>query len=187
MTSVASNSVGMVVTSPPYLNAIDYLRGHRMSLVWLAHTVGELRTIRSDSIGAERRLGRTLAESPLAGLSNELGIEGFAPRLRGLLERYLVDMDELTSEIHRVLRPGSEAVMVVGNSTIKGEYVDNATFAASAAQRNGMMLEERSERELPANSRYLPPPREFGAGHLAKRMRNEVILRMRKPLVAGTP
>src|SRR5262249_30980273 len=47
-------SVDLVLTSPPYLNAIDYLRGHRLSLVWLGYSVGELRAIRSGSIGTER-------------------------------------------------------------------------------------------------------------------------------------
>ena len=47
-------SIDMVITSPPYLNAIDYLRGHRLSLVWLGHQLSGLRMIRSGSVGAER-------------------------------------------------------------------------------------------------------------------------------------
>ena len=31
--AVPSGSIDLVITSPPYLNAIDYLRGHRLSLV----------------------------------------------------------------------------------------------------------------------------------------------------------
>src|SRR3546814_13429090 len=42
-----ARSVDAIVTSPPYLNAIDYMRGHRMSLVWLGYRLDELRTIRS--------------------------------------------------------------------------------------------------------------------------------------------
>ena len=33
-------SVDLTVTSPPYLNAIDYLRGHKMSLVWMGVVAG---------------------------------------------------------------------------------------------------------------------------------------------------
>ncbi|HYP38992.1 MAG TPA: DNA methyltransferase [Chloroflexia bacterium] len=32
---VSAECVDAVITSPPYLNAIDYLRGHKLSLVWL--------------------------------------------------------------------------------------------------------------------------------------------------------
>ncbi len=32
---IEDSSVDMVITSPPYLNAIDYIRGHKFSLVWM--------------------------------------------------------------------------------------------------------------------------------------------------------
>src|SRR5437764_985997 len=51
---IGDGTVDVVLSSPPYLNAIDYMRGHRMSLVWLGHRVGELRAIRADSVGSER-------------------------------------------------------------------------------------------------------------------------------------
>jgi hypothetical protein len=50
-----TEEVDIVVTSPPYLNAIDYMRAHRMSLVWLGYQLNDLRVIRSRSVGAERQ------------------------------------------------------------------------------------------------------------------------------------
>ncbi len=38
-------SVDLVITSPPYVNAIDYLRGHRLSLVWLGYPYGPPRLL----------------------------------------------------------------------------------------------------------------------------------------------
>jgi SAM-dependent methyltransferase len=177
---VEDGSIGMVVTSPPYLNAIDYLRGHRLALVWLGHKIPALRSIRATSIGTERRWTDSFADTPLAEAAAELNLANFSPRLQGLLARYLVDMDSLTKEIARVLRPRGEAVLVIGNSTIRGEYADNAQFARAAAACHGLELVERTERVLPENRRYLPPPREVDGGHLAKRMRSEVILTLRK-------
>jgi adenine-specific DNA methylase len=46
---IPTSSVDLIVTSPPYLNAIDYLRGHRLSLVWLGHLIEELKVVRSGS------------------------------------------------------------------------------------------------------------------------------------------
>jgi hypothetical protein len=51
--AVRSKSIDAVITSPPYLNAIDYLRGHKFSLVWMGHTIPQLRDIRAVSIGTE--------------------------------------------------------------------------------------------------------------------------------------
>ena len=42
-----------MLTSPPYLNAIDCMRSSKFSLVWVGRSVGELRRIRSAPVGAE--------------------------------------------------------------------------------------------------------------------------------------
>ncbi len=47
-------SIDAIVTSPPYLNAIDYLRGHKLALVWMGHTIPELRKVRAQAVGTER-------------------------------------------------------------------------------------------------------------------------------------
>jgi hypothetical protein len=180
LSSVQSESVGMVVTSPPYLNAIDYLRGHRLALVWLGHSIGSLRTIRSGSIGAERRAEESITGSALEELGKELGLHELSPRLKGMLTRYLVDMDAMTGEVARVLRPGADVVLVVGNSTIRGEYADNSLFATKAAEKNGLRLVDRSEREIPESKRYLPTPKASQLSTLSKRMRKEVIVTLRK-------
>jgi SAM-dependent methyltransferase len=49
----------LVVTSPPYGNAIDYLRGHRMALVWLGYSISKLREMRRRSGGTGSGLAIT--------------------------------------------------------------------------------------------------------------------------------
>ena len=171
---IGDDSIDAVVTSPPYLNAIDYIRGHRLALVWLGFSVAALREIRSTSIGAERAArdchGRTLSllteELPdLARLPN---------RTQRIMLRYRNDLAVMMSELARVLRRSGHVVIVVGNSTLKGVFVDNARAVALAAAESDLMLVARETRELPAAHRYLPPP--ATAGSLSKRMREEVIL-----------
>ncbi|NDL60968.1 site-specific DNA-methyltransferase [Phytoactinopolyspora mesophila] len=174
------NSAGMIVTSPPYLNAIDYLRGHRLALVWLGYRVGDLRAVRSSSIGAERGLSEESIEAELRDIIRELSIDEYDRQLGRMLVRYFFDLDRMMAEASRVLKHGSDAVFVVGNSTIRSQFVDNATLTARAAERHGLRLVDRSERELPANRRYLPPPRINASDQLSRRMRTEVILRLSK-------
>ncbi|MGW3311743.1 hypothetical protein ACWDG9_34755 [Streptomyces sp. NPDC001073] len=177
VTFVPSNSVDLVVTSPPYLNAIDYLRGHRMALVWLGHKIGDLREIRSSSVGAERGLK---GDGGLGGLVADTKIDSLPQRTLGILYRYAQDMRAVASELHRVLKPGSSAILVVGNSTVRGTFVDNASVVRRAAEQIGFTTQGISERDLPANRRYLPPPSAAGEA-LDQRMRKEVILTIRKP------
>jgi DNA modification methylase len=74
------NSVDAVLTSPPYLNAIDYMRGHRMSLVWLGHSLTELRHIRSNSIGAERGSAYADTAGVLRSIKKAMGPIGDLPQ-----------------------------------------------------------------------------------------------------------
>ncbi|MDP2952678.1 MAG: DNA methyltransferase, partial [Chloroflexota bacterium] len=51
---LASSSVDCVVTSPPYANAIDYMRANKFSLVWFGYPIKVLSQRRSCYIGAEK-------------------------------------------------------------------------------------------------------------------------------------
>jgi hypothetical protein len=176
--SIPDASVDAVITSPPYLNAIDYMRGHRMSLVWLGHSVPALRNIRSSSIGAERSADAHDRAEDVARVACAMrGDKPLGGRLEGVIERYALDLIGMTSEVHRVLRPGCKATFVVGNSCIKGAFINNATGVATAAERAGMTVVERRERDLPQASRYLP----IAGESLSKRMRTETVLVCRKP------
>ena len=52
---LTDESVDLIVTSPPYANAIDYMRAHKFSLVWLGQPIANLSDLRGKYIGAERQ------------------------------------------------------------------------------------------------------------------------------------
>jgi len=178
LNSLDDASVDAVLTSPPYLNAIDYMRGHRMSLVWLGYTYKELGETRSNSIGSERRPDVPFDQSIFGAVKAEMGDLGaLSSRNHGMIERYVIDMYRMVSEVARVLKPDCEATFVVGNSCLKGTYVQNSGALAKAGELLGLGTPKTHERDLPAGSRYLPTPKE---GALSKRMRKEVILTFTK-------
>jgi tRNA G10 N-methylase Trm11 len=177
LTSIASASVDAVITSPPYLNAIDYLRGHRLALVWLGYRVSELRPIRSGSIGAERA-PEGQADTHLAEeIIDQMGLGELLPRReQRLITRYILDLFAMLLEIHRVLRPGGRVVFVIGNSCLHGIFIRNALAVILLAERIGFERVREEERELPPNRRYLPPPSVSEQTDLNKRMRTETVL-----------
>lgn len=171
-----------VITSPPYLNAIDYIRGHRMSLVWLGYRVDELRDIRARSIGSERapQPGADLALAEL--LVSSLGpLESLPNDVRRMIDRYVLDLLGMMSELRRVLRSGGKAILVIGNSTLRGVFVRNAEVVAAIAERIGFEPVRETEHELPPSRRYLPPPRGAGYSSLERRMRTETLLSYMRP------
>lgn len=172
-------SVDLIVTSPPYLNAIDYLRGHRMSLVWLGWTVGALRELRGTSIGTERSLNNP--SKALMDLTAEAvpRLDDLPRREQRLVWRFAHDMDRLCRSLARVTREGGHLVFVVADSQVRGVPVPNSALCRVAALRHGFEFEEGVIRPLPTMHRYLPPP-ETGQSTLSVRMREEAILTFRR-------
>ena len=170
---VRSGSVDCIVTSPPYLNAIDYMRGHRLSLIWFGYSITQLRKIRSRSMGAEiSHSGRGIPE--LQTFFGRLDVE-IGDRQRKILQRYYIDLCRVTREAYRVLRGARQATYVIGNSRIKGNEIRNCDLLVYAAERNGFNLASCRTRQIPENKRYMPL---LGSQEtsLAKRMKTEHII-----------
>lgn len=173
LTALADGSIDAVLTSPPYLNAIDYMRGHRLSLIWLGHRLGDLRTIRSSSIGAERAPDKVDEAAILNEMRLAMGeLDALPTKFRSMISRYVQDIHRMISEIARVLKAGARATFVMGNSCLRDVFIRNSAAVTTAAQHAGLSLISETERPLPVRSRYLP----MTSAPLGKRMRTETIL-----------
>lgn len=168
-------SFDLVVTSPPYLNAIDYLRGHRMALIWLGHTLSELRSIRSSSIGAEaaRQGGPTEAHADLVARVLK-GADKLDDRIQRLVLRYAHDMLELADNVGRCLVSGGRVVVVVADSVLKGRRIPTGDIVKTALSDKGLEVESVQTREIPATLRYLPVSK--AGNQLSKRMKSEYVI-----------
>lgn len=178
--NIPDGSVGAVITSPPYLNAIDYLRGHRLSLIWLGYSIPELRAIRSDSIGANRAISASADERVLHLVEcikqDEENISDISLLPIKMLQRYAYDLLAFSSEIKRICKAGASVVIVIGNSSIKGNFIRNDLLMEKALEAHGVRLHERATREIPDSSRYLPIRTSNQDSSLHRRMREEVVL-----------
>jgi len=179
---LGESSVDLVFTSPPYLNAIDYLRCSKFSLVWMGHSIDSLRAIRSSAIGTE--VG-TQAGAMSDAVLNDLGLRPpLSSRMKGIVRRYINDTSASLREVARVLKQRGKAVYVVGENTIRGTFIPTGELVAHVANQAGLDLVTRSVRNLPGNRRYLPPPGSAGT-QFDTRMRREVILTFHKRRVQG--
>jgi SAM-dependent methyltransferase len=177
-----TSTIDLVVTSPPYLNAIDYIRGHKLSLIWLGYTISELRGIRSTIIGAERALDGP-AEAEAASIITQIEGHVSEPTLLPLtvLTRYAHDLLLFARQMERVLKPGACLIVVVGNSTIKGNFIRNDAIVEQALEHYGFNKVRSKERPIPENKRYLPLTSSNASSSITRRMRTETILHMTAP------
>ena len=134
------NSVGMIISSPPYASAQKYVRAASLSLGWLdlAPSSG-LRRLEDQTIGREHHTKASWANVGSTGIGHadaliqEIAKEN-ASRAK-IVGTYLIEMRAALTETVRVLRPGGCFVLVIGDNTVCGRR-----FASSDYLR--LMLEE---------------------------------------------
>ncbi|EJJ28679.1 hypothetical protein [Rhizobium sp. CF142] len=178
LTEIEAGFFDQIITSPPYLNAIDYMRGHKFSLIWFGYKISELRDIRSMAIGSEKMLSGHAAEFVETVLEDIVPV-GLAQRELGFVRRYIFDILAQVFEARRVLRDGGKALYVVGNSSLRGQYIKNSEILKRAAEHSGMSLCSEAMREIPDNRRYLPMSAQ-SPNSLSRRMRYEHLLEFQK-------
>jgi DNA modification methylase len=183
---LADNTVDLIVTSPPYANAIDYMRAHKFSLVWLGRSVTDLSRLRAVYIGAERvkdTLPHALPARP------ESIIQALAERDRNkaaVLRKYFCEMKAVIAEMFRVLRPDATGVIVVGTSVMRGLEVQTHTCLADIADQVGFDVVGVVERQLDRNKRLMPA--RFGKksdSMIEQRMHEEYVIGLLKPSISN--
>jgi len=173
---IKSKSVDRIITSPPYLNALDYLRGHKLALVWMGYSLSYIRSLRSASIGAE--IPREPRSSDVRNAMAKSGkMKSLPPRHQGILAHYLNDMQKAIREMRRVIKPNGQVVLVIGDSSIRNVLVKTSEALAYLCEQTGFRLVDKQHRPLPEMHRYLPSPSYKTSGDkMQKRMKKEVVL-----------
>lgn len=119
--------VGMVITSPPYLNAYEYWLYHKYRMWWLGF-------------------------DPLVVKSQEIGARAhFFKREHHTEENFLDQMRSTFALINSVLVDLGFACFVIGRSKIHGRIIDNAEIIQAVAEEQGLSLISRFERVISTN------------------------------------
>jgi DNA modification methylase len=175
--------IDLIVTSPPYANAIDYMRAHKFPLVWLGESVVNLTELRARYIGSEKINGARYAELPdkTEGIIRQL--EKWDRKKSSILRKYFTEMKAVLAEMYRVLRKDSPAIVVVGPSIMRGIDVQTHHCLAEIAQERGFSVVGVVQRSLDRNKRMMPA--RFGKktdSMIEQRMHEEYVIGLLKPV-----
>ena len=177
MQDISSCSIDAIITSPPYLNAIDYMRGHKLSLVWMQYNLSKLKDICANSIGGQSTRS-DYKDQDLESFLQDLPVN-LDKKIENLLRRYYQDLCSITKEAFRVLKFQRKAIYVMGDSQIKGCKIENSHLLTMAAQKSGFEKIKHAMREIPENRRYMPVINSKNT-NLSKRMRQEHVITFTK-------
>lgn len=151
-----SESIDLIVTSPPYANAIDYMRANKFSLVWLGKDIKALGSLRSQYIGSEKQDNNCQVELPPDVGEAIKALEQRDVSKARVLKKYFRDMELSLKEMHRVLRPDHAAIVVVGPSTMRGLQIETHQHLASIGAKVGFEVVNIIRRTLDRNRRMMP-------------------------------
>ncbi len=177
-----TDSVALIVTSPPYAaNAIDYMRAHKFTLVWWGYSVTQLSALRREYIGGEALQGVSLEPLPEQAERAVAQIAAIDPKKGKVLHRYFSEMRRVLMSMHRVLMPGGAAVLVVGESTMRGRPAQVPQSLGAIGEQVGLTLVGIGERRLDRDRRMMPARRGRAATAIEQRMHVEYVLGFIKP------
>ena len=122
----------LMVCSPPYPNAYSYHLYHMTRMIWLGMDYKEFK---QREIGSHRKYGKVGAS----------------------IETFRTEMKSIFGWLYQHLKNERYACFVIGDSTIKGEKIDNAELLSSAAIESGFIEHARLSRELQATKKAFNP------------------------------
>lgn len=124
-----------VICSPPYPNAYSYHLYHQSRMLWLQM---DQPTFKKNEIGSHRKYsakGKNAAD----------------------VSTFRAEMDSFFELLSHGLKPGGYACLVMGDSKVRGEFIDNAEILAGSAIKAGFREVERTQRNLDVKRKAFNP------------------------------
>ncbi|MGP8073188.1 MAG: hypothetical protein ACLPZM_08725 [Thermoplasmata archaeon] len=152
-----SGSVSLALTSPPYVNGMDYVMNYKVDLAWMGYvqSYADLAALRAAEVSCDN-LPRSetsaylgVEESPdpwlgeiLPRIRDNVARKGSYRRadMHAVVHRYFADLAPVLQRVYRALRPGGRFVLVVGDSLLAGAYVPGDLILARMGERMGYRI-----------------------------------------------
>lgn len=176
--ALKENSIDLIVTSPPYAsNAIDYMRAHKFSLIWLGHRIDDLGDKRKSYIGGEATTNFEYEKLPKIASQKVDEIARLDSRRGEVLHRYYSEMTRTLREMYRVLKPAKAAIVVVGSSIMRGKDTETHNCLADIGRDIGFEVPKIGVRKLDRNKRMLPAGLQTNTNsQIQQRMHEEYVI-----------
>lgn len=110
-----TNSVDLVITSPPYPNVYDYYLYHKQ---------------RMNCLGLDYKSAR----------NGEIGSRLRYSSLKENINTFYNDMHVCLTELHRVVKPGKMVVVIIGDSIVQGKLIDGFDVMLNVGKKAGFSI-----------------------------------------------
>ncbi len=176
----------LMITSPPYMNGMDYVMNYKIEMGWLGFGKShrELKKIKDQMVVCDNvskslihsfeqveRYTHPWIEDIKEHIAHNIRRRGNYRRhdMPSIVHKYFDDMYRVMRNTVEILRPGGRIVMVVGDSLIADVYVPTDLILARIGEDLGLKIER------------LEKARERRSGQVRSYRLRETIVTLRKP------
>lgn len=118
----SATNIDLVVTSPPYPFAVDFIKYHRLALYWLEKDVEELS---EEEVGARNKRSR-----------------------KNSVNEFYIQMEQIYLHIMNMVKNNGYWCMTIGDTTRNKEKISFVNWSIDLFQNNGWKLETKKFRDL---------------------------------------
>jgi DNA modification methylase len=146
-TRIRANTIGAIITSPPYVTSYEYADIHQLTGYWFDY-ISDLRLFRKNFIGTfYSNSNSTSTKTPITkSIVSELNKKD--KKVAREVAKYFNDMFAVSKEMHRILKDDGVVCMVVGNTTMKDVRIKSAEAFAEMLTMNGFKIDKVIKREI---------------------------------------
>lgn len=136
-----TNSVSLIVTSPPYVTSYEYADLHQLTALWLEYTKN-LSDFRKKFIGTSHNgVKDVILDSQIAEKIKQ-DLEKKNKKLAKEVAIYFSEMNQCFKEMKRILKKGGRTCIVIGNTKLKGVEILNAEVFVEQLQNIGFKIDD---------------------------------------------
>jgi tRNA G10 N-methylase Trm11 len=140
---IKSNTIDLIITSPPYAGAQKYIRASSLNLGWTELTKDQdLKSLDKQNIGRENYVKSEYIELKKTGIDDaDTLLEQvylINPLRAHIAANYLLEMEQAIKESIRVLKPNKHFVLVAANNMVCGFEFKTQEYLRQIAENNGM-------------------------------------------------
>jgi SAM-dependent methyltransferase len=154
---IGRERVDLAVTSPPYVNGMDYVTNYKLDLAWLgySHSYADLTRLRRQLVACDNlpradftsRRGPDRTPDPwLPEILERIRANVRQKRtyrrddVHAIVLRYFLDLEPVLRRIRDALKPGGRFHLVVGDSLLAGAYVPGDLLIARLGRSAGLSI-----------------------------------------------
>jgi hypothetical protein len=158
--SIGNKKYSHIITSPPYINAQDYFRNHKLELYILEGLIPfNIKKVRSKMIGRENNFSINSKVDDI--IKNNKKFNRIYPKLsnqnKKIIEQYLCDMIKTLINIKRLITKKGKLITICGDNLMNNQRIPTCELLNNLIENSGFRLNDQFKDKI--KNRMLPPSR----------------------------